>query len=198
MNVYILLLLVLVVLLVIAILVGLVAFRIASRGDKSKQILSRIEQPQASPDPPLDIHSLADSHMPASPSVPPVTSVPTSPPFVAKPSSRPDLEKLDQPVMKAPDLNPINVLVRAIQSDLVKIPATPSKSIAEQIDEILQEKLLDSPLAERAIRLMEMPDKSIAVMIGLTKYAGLEAVPEEEIRSLIRSSVAEWERRTAG
>jgi hypothetical protein len=92
------------------------------------------------------------------------------------------------------NLNPINVFARAIQSD-VKQVEQPNKSIAAQIDEILQEKLEDTPLAQRAIRLMELPGKGMVVMVGLDQYDGVSSVPDPEIRELIRSCVAEWERR---
>ncbi len=94
------------------------------------------------------------------------------------------------------NLNPINVFARAIQSD-VKPMEKPNKSIAAQIDEILQEKLEGSPLTSRAIRLMELPGKGMVVMVGLDQYDGVNSVPDPEIRELIRSCVAEWERRVA-
>jgi hypothetical protein len=92
------------------------------------------------------------------------------------------------------NLNPINVFARALQSD-VKQADQPNKSIAAQIDEILQEKLENTPLAQRAIRLMELPGKGMVVMVGLDQYDGVSSVPDPEIRDLIRSCVAEWERR---
>jgi hypothetical protein len=38
----------------------------------------------------------------------------------------------------------------------------------------------------------------MVVMVGLNQYDGVEAVPDEEIRNLIRSAVAEWEERASG
>jgi hypothetical protein len=96
-----------------------------------------------------------------------------------------------------PILNPVNILARALQQD-VRAPEAPPRSIAAQIDDILQEKLKDSPLAGRAIRLMELPNRGMVVMVGLNQYDGVEAVPDEEIRNLIRSAVAEWEERASG
>lgn len=78
-----------------------------------------------------------------------------------------------------------------------KEPA-PEKSIASQIDDILQEKLADSPLQNRAIRLMELPGKGMVVMVGLKQYDRIEDVPDEEIRKLIRSCVLEWEHEVYG
>lgn len=74
----------------------------------------------------------------------------------------------------------------------------PEKSIAAQIDEILQEKLLDSPLAERAIRLMELPDKGMVVLVGLDKYDSVDDVPDEDVRQLLKDCVSEWESSKGG
>ncbi len=90
--------------------------------------------------------------------------------------------------------NPIDFFARALQTDVPKGSAGP-KSIAGQVDEILQEKLAESRLANRAIRLMELPGKGMVVMVGLDQYDGVDAVPDVEVRAMIRSAVMEWERR---
>lgn len=95
--------------------------------------------------------------------------------------------------MQRPNMSPLNVISRALQAD-VRPPDTASKSIAAQVDEILQEMLKNSPLAARAIKLMELPGKGMVVMVGLDQYDGVDQVPDDEIRSLIRSAAAEWER----
>ena len=102
----------------------------------------------------------------------------------------------DQSPLKRPSMNPLDAFTRALQP--VSQPTHPfARSIAEQVDEILQEMLMDSPLRSRAIRLLELPQKGMVVMVGLDQYAGVDAVPDEEIHSLIRSAVAEWERRVS-
>ena len=93
-------------------------------------------------------------------------------------------------------VNPVDMFARALQSE-VRTPPAAQKSIPAQIDEILQEKLIDSPLAERGIRLMELPSKGLVVMVGLQQYSGVDEVPDPEIRAIIRQSVADWENRTS-
>ena len=90
-------------------------------------------------------------------------------------------------------MGPIDLFARSISPEARPVSRGP-QSIAAQIDEILQSKLADSPLAERGIRLMELPTKGLVVMVGLQQYEDVESVPDPEIRALIRQSVEEWEK----
>jgi hypothetical protein len=90
--------------------------------------------------------------------------------------------------------NPLDVFARSLRTDVRK-PSAPEPSIAAQIDDILQEKLTGLPDEKRAIRLMELPGKGMVVMVGLDHYDGVDAVPDPEVRALIRECVAEWEQR---
>lgn len=71
----------------------------------------------------------------------------------------------------------------------------PAGSIAAQIDAILQARLENTPLAGRGIRLKELPEEGMVVMVGLEKYLEVAEIPEEEVRAAIRAAVAEWEGR---
>ena len=46
-----------------------------------------------------------------------------------------------------------------------------------------------------AVRLTEFPNKGMTVLVGLEKYEGIDDVPYERVRTVIRESVSEWERR---
>ncbi len=90
-------------------------------------------------------------------------------------------------------LNIIKGLVRTAQKEITqKVEAEP-RSIAAQVDEILQAKLEASPLAGQGIRLMDLPNQGMVIMVGLDKYPDIESVPDEEIKELLRASVADWE-----
>ena len=95
---------------------------------------------------------------------------------------------------KRPNTGPLNLLSRAARSDP---PPEPPKSIVVQINDILQEKLENTPLETRGIRLKELPNQAMAVVVGLDQYDGIEDVPDEEIRSIIRSAVSDWEKRVS-
>jgi len=95
---------------------------------------------------------------------------------------------------KPVSLNPINMLSRAFEADVTK-SALPNQSMVTQVDAILQEKLQKADMQKWAVRLTEFPGKGMMVMVGLEQYEGIDEVPYERVRTIIRSSVAEWERR---
>lgn len=114
------------------------------------------------------------SPMPVSqqrPAVEPPQSVPVSPPPTAPTPSTP------RPAVIAKEDRPI----------------APAGSIVTQIDTILQARLAGTPLEDRGVFLAQSPEGGVMVYVGLTKYMGLEDVPDPEIKAAIRSAITEWE-----
>ncbi|MCC6298054.1 MAG: hypothetical protein IT314_02060 [Anaerolineales bacterium] len=74
-------------------------------------------------------------------------------------------------------------------------PAPPPTSIVGQIDLILQEKLIGSPLADKGLSLSQSPEGGVIVNIGPSKYSGVDEVPDAEIKSFIRAAIAAWEKK---
>jgi hypothetical protein len=68
-----------------------------------------------------------------------------------------------------------------------------AKSIVEQIDEILQSKLKNSPELKKGVKLVEDPKEGVVVWVGLDHFAGVDAVTDPEVKSLLRAAAAEWE-----
>lgn len=79
-----------------------------------------------------------------------------------------------------------------------KLEKAQNRSIAAQVDEILQEKIKGTALEQKAIRLMELPGKGMVVMVGLEQYDSLEAVPYPDVKGAIRYCVAQWEKKMLG
>jgi hypothetical protein len=88
---------------------------------------------------------------------------------------------------------PVELIKKGMAAD-VYIPED-STSISGQINTILQTLLADSPLAHRAVRLMDIEGRGMVVLVGLDMYDGVEDVPDDNIRIIIRQAVAEWEQK---
>lgn len=72
-------------------------------------------------------------------------------------------------------------------------PVASANSIVSQIDAILQARLEGTPLEERGIFMTESPEGGVSVYIGLTRYNGIDEVPDPEIKAAIRAATTEWE-----
>jgi hypothetical protein len=71
-----------------------------------------------------------------------------------------------------------------------------SLSIVAQIDTMLQTRLENTPHAETGIRLVERTALGgVEVYVGDRKYPALDDVPDPQIKSIIRATIAEWEKK---
>lgn len=68
-----------------------------------------------------------------------------------------------------------------------------SMSIVQQIDTILQSRLVDTPLEDKGIRLQESPEGAVEVTVGLKKFFSIDDVTDDKIRAAIRAAISEWE-----
>lgn len=68
------------------------------------------------------------------------------------------------------------------------------KTIAGQISLIIEKMLIDSPIKEKGIKLIENNHQGVDVWIGLEKFDGIDAIPYPDVQQLIREAVAQWER----
>lgn len=122
-------------------------------------------------------------------------------PMIPDPSPRKSAEPDPTPAsltpepVKSPSLNPLKVFNLPKGSSGQTDQKEDDKSIVTQIDEILQNRLEDTPLADRGIRMVEGPDRGMLIEVGLNSYTDIDAIPDEGIRRVIRRSVADWENR---
>jgi 2,3-bisphosphoglycerate-independent phosphoglycerate mutase len=72
-------------------------------------------------------------------------------------------------------------------------PPKRKMTIVEQVDEILQDLLKDSPLKAQNIRLTEIYNKGVVVWVGMQYFEGIDAVPNEDVKQLIKTAVKKWE-----
>ena len=86
--------------------------------------------------------------------------------------------------------------LRSLLNNEVKAPGDKKvQSIVAMIDEVLQAKLLGTPLMEKVIRLEDGPMGQVIVCVGPNRYEGVGDVPNPEIRDIIKEAIAEWEKR---
>jgi hypothetical protein len=77
-------------------------------------------------------------------------------------------------------------------------PDPGSRSIAAQVDDILQARLEElaaqgEALGSRRIRLKELPGRGLVVAVEGKEFEGVGAVPDPEVQQLLRRCVSEWE-----
>lgn len=118
---------------------------------------------------------------------PPISSFLKEPP-VQRPISR--------PTPPPATVKPVEPTLGAILSPAKKTTEEKpfaSLSIVGQIDSILQSRMMNTPLAGQGIRLKESPQGAVEVYVGLQKFHGVDDVPDQTIRAVIRAAIAEWE-----
>jgi hypothetical protein len=72
----------------------------------------------------------------------------------------------------------------------------PGLNLAHEINEIVKEKLSRSPLARTTrIEITNNLDGSLRILVNNQSYSAPDDIPDEAVRSLIKSSIKEWERR---
>ena len=95
------------------------------------------------------------------------------------------------------DVKPVSTSLTDVVAGMLN--PTPSstpvyKSIAMQIDDILQARISGTQFAGHGIAINDGPDHGVVVILDGQKYPGIKDVPDEAVRDLIRSSVLEWEK----
>jgi hypothetical protein len=114
--------------------------------------------------------------------VPMETQTPVVPPFTAQPM---------------PEVKPVSTSLTDVVGGILIPPSTPApefKSIAMQINDILQARLAGTPFETKGITVKDAPDHGVVVTVDGEKYAGVKDVPDESVRDLIRAAVMEWEK----
>jgi len=105
--------------------------------------------------------------------------------------AHPTLSEL--PPIQKPSMNPFKQA--KVLRELEKLQGPPPKSIPEQIDEILQEKMARTPHRGRGCRVYLGPKGNVIFDLDGKSYEGVDEVPDPEVRTIIRAAVAEWEKK---
>jgi len=124
-----------------------------------------------------------------------VTEIKAEPPSAPVANLNPDAET-ELPPMAAPLDWSVQEALKAdesAESAVLSIEDKP-KTIAGQISLIIEKMLVDSPIKEKGIKLIENSHQGVDVWIGLEKFDGIDAIPYPDVQQLIREAVAQWER----
>lgn len=108
------------------------------------------------------------------------------------------------PAISQPTASQQTPLTPVSPVEVVSRPAQPAKktevekpfaslSIVQQIDSILQERLLNTPLEKSGLRLHESMQGGVEVYVGVQKFDSIDDVPDPVMKSTIRAAIAEWE-----
>lgn len=98
-----------------------------------------------------------------------------------------------QPQQKAAAARPQPV--KATQTDLLgkdEEPRKKDKSIAEQIDEVLQR--LAAKEGRKDVRIVPSLTGGVNIVVGTNRYESIEDVPDENVRALVLRAVKIWEK----
>lgn len=120
----------------------------------------------------------------------PAPAVTTPPPPVPQPAPVVSVPPIQKPITQPPAQTQDKPAAPAAKSDR---PTAPANSIVAQIDAILQEHLVGTPLEGRGIFLAQSPEGGVNVYVGLTRYSGVDDVPDAEVKAAIRAAISEWE-----
>ncbi len=93
-------------------------------------------------------------------------------------------------------VKPVSTSFPDVVSGILTPAPTPTpafKSVAMQINDILQSQLAGTPLDSRGITLTDAPNGGVTVTLDGKQYDGPMNVPDHEVRNAIRLAVKEWE-----
>lgn len=97
---------------------------------------------------------------------------------------------------KSPPVEPVSVNAIKTISRAFQQPKPPApRSLAVQIDDILQEQIAGSELARRGLSLVDLPDHELGVVLDLHTYHGIDQVPDPAATQAIRTAVMTWQSR---
>ena len=101
-----------------------------------------------------------------------------------------------QTILKQPQEEAVKPVPAKLDLNTKARPAAPQpKSLVEQIDEVLQEKVAVSPFADSGIKLSANPQGGVEVWIGKQIYPGVDVVPDGAEKQLILQAIREWEKK---
>jgi hypothetical protein len=115
-----------------------------------------------------------------------------SPNLGDRPIQKVSLEEASKKELKKPTMD-ISKQINYLRGQQ-KLPEIQVKSVAEEINEILQDLILDTPFVKRGLK---MGDGKHGVVFSLDgrNYDSVDDLPEEECRTAVRAAIQKWDKR---
>jgi hypothetical protein len=144
---------------------------------------------------------------PAQPSLPPAPAQPPTPPAPAQPSAppapaqppAPETPSLTERLRAAISQSPPPPAPRpsaAPGAPIGETPPPPTGSLADQIEETLQFRLMTHPtLSKRSIHVRPAAGGGVRIEVDGRSFDGVSDVDDEEVRTFIQDTIREWEAR---
>ena len=117
--------------------------------------------------------------VPASPAPPPVMPPPA--PATIPPASAP-----------APTSAPAPSAPASKKEEPAEAAPT---TMVGQINMLLQARIANTKFASQGVSMIESVSGGVNVYVGLNRYEGIDEIPDEEVKALIRAAIAEWEKK---
>ena len=102
------------------------------------------------------------------------------------------------PVVVAPALvvkKPVPPKTAGSKTPPVPAPEPAYTSMVTQIDDILQARLIGTPLENLGVRLVESARGDPVVLVGDKSFAGVGEVTNPAVQAALKAAIAEWERK---
>ncbi len=112
---------------------------------------------------------------------------PTQPGPVSRPAPAPAATGS----LRLPSMNPFQQF--KVVKQLNAVPEAPDLTIAQQIDNLLQDLTAVSPLTGRGLRVAGLPGGLVSFEFDGASYSDIDAVPDPAARDLLRAAVKRWE-----
>jgi len=90
-----------------------------------------------------------------------------------------------------PTMNPFKQM--AVLREMAKNPPPPPKTITEQIDDVLQARIIGTPMIHRALHVRPGPRGDAIFEADGQSYASVDELPDVEVRDVFRAAIVEWE-----
>ena len=107
----------------------------------------------------------------------------------AKPAA--DQAPAEYKPLPAPSMNPFKQM--AVLREIAKNPPPALKSITEQIDDVLQARIIGTPLIHRGLHVKPGPRGDAIFEADGQSYSAVDELPDGEVRDVIRAAIADWE-----